>query len=125
MNSVIICGRLTKDPEIRYTGTNQMAVARFTLAVDRRKRRDDSDPNQNADFIPCVAFDHSAQFAEKYFRQGTKLIVRGHIQTGSYTRQDGSKVYTTDIIVEETEFAESKKSDSDFQNVSPEKFPFM
>lgn len=124
MNSVIICGRLTKDPEIRYTGANQMAVARFTLAVDRRKRRDDSDPNQTADFIPCVAFDHSAQFAEKYFRQGTKLIVRGHIQTGSYTKQDGSKVYTTDIIVEETEFAESKKSDSDFQNVSSENFPF-
>ncbi len=109
MNSVIICGRLTKDPEIRYTA-DQMPVAKYTLAVDRRKRKDQTDPNEKADFINCVAFDHGATFAEKYLRQGTKLLVRGHLQTGSYTNRDGQKVYTTDVIVEETEIAESKKS---------------
>ena len=108
MNSVILCGRLTKDPEIKQ---GEIPVAKYTLAVDRRKRRDNSDPSQNADFISCVAFDHGARFAEKYLKQGTKLLVRGHLQTGSYVRQDGTKVFTTDVIVEESEFAESKKTE--------------
>lgn len=112
MNSVILCGRLVRDPEVRYTtGPEQMPVARYTLAVDRRKRKDQSDPNEKADFISCVAFDRAASFAEKFLKKGTKLIVRGHIQTGSYTNREGQKVNTTDVIVEESEFAESRKSE--------------
>ena len=99
-------GRLTRDPEIKYTqGGNSMAIARYTLAVDRRFKRD-GDPT--ADFINCVAFGRNAEFAEKYFRQGLKVVVTGRIQTGSYTNKDGQKVYTTDVVVEEQEFAESK-----------------
>lgn len=106
MNKVILMGRLTREPEIRYTqGERQMAVARYTLAVDRRGNKNGE---ATADFIRCVAFDRSAEFAEKYFHQGTKLVVTGRIQTGSYTDRDGQKVYTTDVIVEEQEFAESK-----------------
>ena len=106
MNSVVLIGRLTRDPEVRYSsGENQTAVARYTLAVDRRFRRD-GEPT--ADFIPCVIFGRSAEFAEKYFRQGLKVVVTGRIQTGSYTNKDGQKVYTTDVVVEEQEFAESK-----------------
>lgn len=99
-------GRLTRDPEIKYTqGGNSMAIARYTLAVDRRFKRD-GEPT--ADFINCVAFGRGAEFTEKYFRQGLKVVVTGRIQTGSYTNKDGQKVYTTDVVVEEQEFAESK-----------------
>lgn len=107
MNKVILMGRLTRDPEVRYSqGERQMAIARYTLAVDRRGRNAAAG-EQTADFLPCIAFDKAAEFAEKYFHQGTKLIVTGRIQTGSYTNKDGQKVYTT-IVVEEQEFAESK-----------------
>ncbi len=108
MNKVILMGRLTRDPEIRYSaGESSTAVARYTLAVDRRFRRN-NDGEQTADFIGCVAFGRSAEFAEKYFRQGLKVVVTGRIQTGSYTNRDGQKVYTTDVVVEDQEFAESK-----------------
>ena len=112
MNKVILMGRLTRDPDIRYsTGENATAVARYTLAVDRRfTRRDGGDNQQTADFIGCVAFGRSAEFAEKYLHQGTKVVVTGRIQTGSYTNRDGQKVYTTDVVVEDQEFAESKAS---------------
>ena len=108
MNKLILMGRLTRDPEVRYSaGENSTAVARYTLAVDRRFRRN-NDGEQTADFIGCVAFGRSAEFAEKYFRQGLKVIVTGRIQTGSYTNKDGQRVYTTDVVVEDQEFAESK-----------------
>lgn len=115
MNKVILCGRLTRDPEIRYTqGERQMAVARFTVAVDRRfsRRAEGTGEQQTADFISCVAFDRQAEFAEKYLKQGSKMLITGRIQTGSYTNKDGQRVYTTDIVVEEFEFAESKASAS-------------
>ena len=113
MNKVILMGRLTRDPEVRYSaGDNSTAVARYTLAVDRRFRRDGND-GQSADFIGCVAFGRSAEFAEKYLRQGTKVVVTGRIQTGSYTNRDGQKVYTTDVVVEDQEFAESKAASAD------------
>ena len=105
MNKVILMGRLTRDPEVRYGGANNSAIARYTLAVDRRFKRD-GEPT--ADFINCVAFGKIGEFSEKYFRRGTKICVSGRIQTGSYTNKDGQKVYTTDVIVEEQEFAESK-----------------
>lgn len=109
MNKVILMGRLTRDPDIRYTqGENAMAIARFTLAVDRRFKRDGD--QQTADFISCVAFGKTAEFCEKYTHQGTKLVIEGRIQTGSYTNKDGVKVYTTEVVVENTEFAESKSS---------------
>ena len=108
MNKVILMGRLTRDPEIRYSqGNDQMAIARYTLAVDRRFNRNG---DQTADFINCVAFGRSAEFAEKYLHQGTKIVVTGRIQTGSYTNKDGQRVYTTDVVVEEQEFAESKSA---------------
>ena len=111
MNKVILMGRLTKDPDIRYSaGENSTAVARYTLAVDRRFRRDGE---QSADFIGCVAFGRAAEFAEKYFHQGIKIAVTGRIQTGSYTNRDGNKVYTTDVVVEEQEFAESKNASAE------------
>lgn len=101
-------GRLTRDPEVRYSqGENQTAIGRYTLAVDRRFKRDGE---QSADFISCVCFGKSAEFAEKYFHQGLKITISGRIQTGSYTNKDGVKVYTTDVVVEEQEFAESKAS---------------
>ncbi len=111
MNKVILMGRLTRDPDVRYSqsGEGSMAVARYTLAVDRR-RSNTSNSEQTADFIGCVAFGRSAEFAEKYLHQGTKIVVTGRIQTGSYTNKDGQKVYTTDVVVEEQEFAESKSS---------------
>ena len=112
MNKVILMGRLTRDPEVRYSqGENSTAIARYTLAVDRRFRRN-NDGEQTADFIGCVAFGRSAEFAEKYFRQGLKVIVTGRIQTGSYTNKEGQKVYTTDVVVEDQEFAESKNSNA-------------
>jgi len=111
MNKVILMGRLTRDPEIRYSqGERSMAIARFTLAVDRRRRSSDNNSEQTADFITCVAFDRQAEFAEKYLHQGTKMLVTGRIQTGSYTNKDGQRVYTTEVMVDELEFAESKAS---------------
>ena len=106
MNKAVLVGRLTRDPEVRYSqGDNTTAVARYTVAVDRRFKRD-GEPT--ADFIPCVVFGRSAEFAEKYFRQGMRVSISGRIQTGSYTNKDGVKVYTTEVIVEDQEFAESK-----------------
>lgn len=107
MNKVILMGRLTGDPEVRYgTGERNMAVGRYTLAVDRRYKRDGE---QQADFIRCVTFDKAAEFAEKYFRKGMRVCVSGRIQTGSYTNREGQKIHTTDVIIEDQEFAESKK----------------
>lgn len=106
MNKVILMGRLTRDPEVRYSqGDNATAIARFTLAVDRRIKRDNE---ASVDYINCVSFGRSAEFAEKYFYKGTKIVIAGRIQTGSYTNKDGQKVYTTDIVIEEQDFAESK-----------------
>ena len=108
MNKVIKMGRLTRAPEVRYSqGESASAVARYTLAVDRRFKRD-GEPT--ADFINCVSFGKAAEFAERYLRQGVKIAVTGRIQTGSYTNKDGVRVYTTDVIVEEQEFAESKNA---------------
>lgn len=106
MNKVILMGRLTREPEVRYAqGENALAVARFTLAVNRKYK---SNGKEEADFISCVAFGRTAEFIEKYLYQGTKIAVTGRIRTGSYTNKEGKKVYTTDVVVEETEFAESK-----------------
>ncbi len=108
MNKAILMGRLTRDPEIRYSqGENAMAIARYTLAVDRRFVKDNQ---QSTDFISCVCFGKSAEFAEKWLKQGTKICIAGRIQTGNYTNKEGVKVYTTEVVVEEQEFAESKKS---------------
>ena len=109
MNKVILMGRLTREPDVRYSQNSDgsMAVARYTLAVDRRFKRDGE---QTADFINCVVFGKSAEFTERYFRQGMRVVVCGRIQTGSYTNKDGQRVYTTDVVVEEQEFAESKSS---------------
>ena len=117
MNKVILMGRLTRDPEVRYSqGENRMAIARYTLAIDRRGR---NDGEQTADFINCVAFSKSGEFAEKYFRQGMKVLVTGRIQTGSYVNKEGQKVYTTDIVVEDQEFCESKNSSTQTNNAKP------
>ena len=105
MNKVILMGRMTRDPEIRYTQGSGMAVARFSLAVDRRKKRDDS---QGADFPSCVAFDKQAENIGKFFHKGTKILIEGHLQTGSYKNKNGDTVYTTDVIVDTWEFVESK-----------------
>lgn len=123
MNKVILIGRLTRDPDVRYSqGEQSTAVARFTLAVDRRFKRDGD--QQTADFISCVAFGKTGEFIERYCHQGTKLVVEGRIQTGSYTKQDGTKVYTTDVVAENVEFAESKAAASNnegaFQTARPE-----
>ena len=121
MNKVILMGRLTRDPEVRYSqGANSLAIARYTLAVDRRFRRDGE---ATADFINCVAFGKSAEFAERYLRQGVKIAVTGRIQTGSYTNRDGQKVYTTEVVVEESEFAESKANSSAPSNNSYQASP--
>lgn len=111
MNKVLLLGRLTRNPEVRYSqnGDQQMAIARYTLAVDRRGQKKEG--QQTADFISCVAFGKLGEFAEKYLKQGTKVAVTGRLQTGSYTNKDGQKVYTTDVVVEECEFAESKSSE--------------
>lgn len=134
INKVILTGRLVSDPETRYSqGENTTAIARYTLAVDRRFNRE----QQSADFIGCVAFGKSGEFAEKYFRKGMKVSVVGRIQTGSYTNREGQKVYTTDIVVEEQEFCESKgqaqetqpKADADgfmqLPDSMEEELPFM
>ena len=120
MNKVILMGRLTRDPEVRYSqGENATAVARYTLAVDRRFNRNNDE--QTADFINCVAFGRAGEFAERYFHKGTKIAVTGRIQTGSYTNKDGQRVYTTDVVAENVEFAESKNAsagnnDGGYQN---------
>lgn len=120
MNKVILMGRLTRDPVIKYTGVNtdQTCIARYTLAVDRRGRKEEG--QQSADYISCVAFGKNGEFAEKYLKQGTKMAITGHIQTGSYTNRDGQKVYTTDVVVEEQEFAESKKAAEENGSNKPE-----
>ena len=102
MNKVILMGRLTRDPDVRYSRQDNKVIARYNLAVDRRGK------DKQADFISCVAFGKSGEFTEKYLHKGTKIIITGRIQTGSYTKQDGTKVYTTDVVVEDQEFAESK-----------------
>ena len=119
MNKVILMGRIVRDPEVRYSqGQNPMAVARYTLAVDRRVKQD---AEQTADFINIVAFGKSGEFAEKWLQKGMKIVVSGRIQTGSYTKQDGTKVYTTEVVAEDQEFAESKSSEpkeqDDFMNI--------
>ena len=139
MNKVILMGRLTRDPEVRYSqGENALAIARYTLAVDRRNFRNNSNDEQTADFINCVAFGKTAEFIEKYFTKGMAIGITGRIQTGSYTNKEGQKVYTTDVVVEETEFVESKNKDtsdnvpnsnansnSDFEEViSEDEMPF-
>ena len=113
MNKFILMGRLTRDPEVRYSqGDSSMAIARYSLAVDRRGRGSNQDGDQTADFINIVAFGKAGEFAEKYLHKGTKVLVTGRIQTGSYTNKDGVKVYTTDIVAEDQEFAESKNASS-------------
>ena len=108
MNKVILMGRLTRDPEVRYSqGEQAMAVARYTLAVDRRGKNQEN----SADFIQCVAFGKAGEFAERYLHKGTKIVLTGRIQTGSYTNKEGQRVYTTDVIAEDQEFAESKNAE--------------
>lgn len=134
MNKVILIGRLTRDPEVRYSqGETPLAIARYTLAVDRKFRREEE---QSADFISCVAFGKMGEHVEKYYYQGLKVAVTGHIQTGSYINKDGVKVYTTEVVVEEQEFVESKgsndksqgnllqKQEEGFLDVSDEELPF-
>ena len=117
MNKVILMGRLTRDPDVRYSaGENALAIARYTLAVDRRFRRDGE---ATADFISCVAFGRVAEFAERYFHQGIRIVVSGRIQTGSYTNREGQKVYTTEVVVEEQEFAESKSASDQYAASHP------
>ena len=113
MNKVILMGRLTREPDVRYSQNvdGSMAVARYTLAVERRRGKEQE---QTADFISCVTFGKSAEFAEKYLHQGTKIVVAGRIQTGSYTNKDGQKIYTTDVVVEDQEFAESKSAAANY-----------
>lgn len=121
MNKVILMGRLTKDPDIRYAQTQEpTCIAKFTLAVDRRVKRDSG--QQSADFISCVAFKKSAEFIEKYCHKGTKLCISGRIQTGSYTKKDGTKTYTTDVVVDEQEFAESKNATVQPEEKEPDGF---
>ena len=117
MNKVILMGRLTRDPDVRYSaGENALAIARYTLAVDRRFKRDGE---ATADFISCVAFGRVAEFAERYFHQGIRIVVSGRIQTGSYTNREGQKVYTTEVVVEEQEFAESKSASDQYAASHP------
>ncbi len=122
MNKVVLMGRLTADPDVRYSnnGDNQLCIARYTLAVDRRFKRD-GEPT--ADFIRCVAFGRSGEFAEKYFHKGIKIAVDGRIQTGSYQNKDGQTVYTTDVIVENQEFAESKAASEQNAGAAPQAAP--
>ena len=120
MNRVILMGRLTRDPQVSYAqSADSMAIARYTLAVDRRGKRQEGADQQTADFISCVAFKNHAEFAEKYLRQGTKVVVEGHIQTGSYTNKDGAKIYTTDVVIDSQEFAESKSLQGSAEQPAP------
>lgn len=124
MNKVVLIGRLTKDPEIRYTqGDEPVAIGRYTLAVDRKSKGKDG--NREADFISCIAFRKAADFAEKYLHQGMKVAVVGRIQTGSYTSRDGHKVYTTDVVVEEHEFCEKIAEGQPEEAPSPDAYGFM
>ena len=119
-------GRLVRDPEIRYSqGENSLAIARYTLAVDRRGRRNQGDGQPTADFIRCVAFGQRAEFAEKYMHQGMRMLVSGSIQTGSYQNKDGQTVYTTDIIVDDQEFADSKGQGGTASYSKDSNSPFM
>ena len=121
MNKTVLMGRLTADPQVRYSqGDNATAVARYTLAVNRKFKKD-GEPT--ADFISCVVFGRSAEFTEKYFRKGMQVAISGRIQTGSYTNKDGNKVYTTDVVVEEQEFAESKAASQQNQNNASDSVP--
>lgn len=120
MNTCILIGRLCKDPDIRYgQEDNSLAIARYSLAVDRPKRRNDNPNAQTADFISCIVFGKGAEFAEKYLHKGMKICVRGHIQTGSYTNKQNQKVYTTDVVVDDQEFCESKAANDTAQNYAP------
>lgn len=124
MNKVILLGRLVREPETRYGGANDsMAVCRYTLAVDKKFKKDGE---ATADFINCISFGKTAEFAEKYFAKGLRVAVSGRIQTGSYTNRDGQKVYTTDVVVEEHEIAQSRSEASDQQerNRQPETSPY-
>lgn len=125
MNRVILMGRLTRDPEVRYSqGERSMAIARYTLAVDRRGRKSQGNSEQNADFINIVAFDKAGEFADKYFRQGMRVLVSGRIQSGSYTNKDGQRVYTTDIIADDQEFADGKRDgNAGGQQAAPHETP--
>ena len=114
MNKVILMGRLVKNPEVRQDASGSISMARYTLAVDRMRTKKDEDPG--ADFINCVVFGKSAEFAKNYLRKGTKLVIEGRIQTGSYTNKNGQKVYTTDVVTERQEFAESKSASNGVEN---------
>lgn len=117
MNKTILMGRLTRDPEVRYAANDSgMAIARYTLAVDRRRTGNDG---QSADFINCVAFGKTGEFAEKYFRKGMKILITGRIQTGSYTNQEGQRIYTTEVVVEDQEFTESKRASEEAAASAP------
>ena len=121
MNKAILMGRLTRDPEVRYSsGERSMAIARYTLAVDRGFKRGGDSNEQTADFIPCIAFDKAGEFAEKYFRHGMRVLISGRIQTGSYTNKEGQKVYTTEIIIDTQEFADSKGESTGGRNKKQE-----
>lgn len=117
MNKTILMGRLTRDPEVRYAANDSgMAIVRYTLAVDRRRTGSDG---QSADFINCVAFGKTGEFAEKYFRKGMKVLITGRIQTGSYTNQEGQRIYTTEVVVEDQEFTESKRASEEAAAAAP------
>lgn len=119
MNKIILMGRLTRDPEIRYSqGEDSTAIARYTLAVNRRFQQEGG---ENADFISCVAFGKAAEFAEKYLKKGSKIAISGRIQTGSYVNREGQRIYTTDVVIEEQEFAESKTGEYSRSGSSAEK----
>lgn len=121
MNKAILMGRLTRDPEVRYSsGERSMAIARYTLAVDRGFKRGGDSNEQTADFIPCIAFDKAGEFAEKYFRQGMRVLISGRIQTGSYTNKEGQKVYITEVIIDTQEFADSKGESTGGRNKKQE-----
>lgn len=122
MNKAILMGRLTKDPDVRYGGQNQTAIARYTLAVDRRFKKE-GEPS--ADFISCCALGKQGEFAEKYLKKGTKIVVSGSIRTGSYTNKDGQKVYTTEVLVDEHDFAESKGTQGTHEEQAPAGDGFM
>ena len=121
MNKVILMGQLTRDAEVKASSIG-MSIARFSLAVDRRFKKDNE---QSCDFISCVAFSKTAEFLEKYGKKGVKFVVEGSIQTGSYTNKEGQKVYTTDVLVQSVEFAESKSSAQSYQSVEPQKAEFI
>lgn len=121
MNKVILIGRLVKNPEVRQDANGGISMARYTLAVDRMRTKKDEDPG--ADFINCVVFGKSAEFAKNYLRKGTKLVIEGRIQTGSYTNKNGQKVYTTDVVVERQEFAEGKSANGEGSSAKPSSAP--